>query len=935
MSEYENNVLITAIKDDELRKRTLSLVEKILARSHMIWGFIRYPEMADHCERHTGNVFELLTRFLVYSQKHLLEGENKLNDSELFCLIIATWLHDIGGMGGGISDKEFLSPDRARKEHPFNGGRLVLDDGTLFLDLTDDEQSAIADIVVSHSSRVELKQLQPKMAGGNSVRTELLAVLLSLADASDTQESRVGGFEEVKLKLYKLELLKNKLEEEIEKVERQLSPDEEKLAELRADVEYICAQKGHHYKHLSVKNVFFTPTCIILEKKVLTLSEYEKYFTMALSDVQKEFERVKAFFMNYDIALREVRAFAETKGDVIAELHKQIEPHKKLSEEKKIRTERIGIYFFERIEEKIEDMTFPTKDDFSNGLVYLDEQRKEKIVGLLESGKNCLLYGAPDSGKSTFALALGDYLFKNKGYLVFYLSKIRGGSWEDWYAEVKSNANKKTLFIIDDCHELEEDLVHFIDHVKGVKGPKFLFVSRTTVKEMFEEKRLPFEIVEVIIKADSKVFSGIIERYCGYWHIENFEEKIVDFHEVIKNCGNNLLMLKQSLDSWDPEKEKLSDVRREKIYDRDYKDYLERDRDLFLPLAALYQFKIPIPYNFIEREGLPLNKLDELKQKGLISELVIPNQGLYYTLHSALFARLIVDSGEYHGILSMDCITSDEYTLKILERYLQYDSTLQTFQALYQHGGIRIGKKLIRNETAIEVMRNFFLTLEDINLISARLGVLKGYNIEERIKEIILQSDTLKHFAEIIYKSPFQHSIGLLHELKLFYPKKIEELFEITINETLKYLSVLNLTQIGKFINVYIREDVYQEFIEKYLVEKLEGSNLKEIREFIYDIGKNETEIRDALVKNTLEKLGEVDLVSKIEESNLKEIRFLIHNIHNAGDDPEFGIEILKKVNLIEILKKVNLIPKIEKTSLNDINMLVYNIDQVGGDLYG
>ena len=935
MSKYENNALIKAIEDDELRKRTLSLVEKIIARSHMIWGFIRYPEMADHCERHTGNVFELLTRFLVYSQKHLLEGENKLNDSELFCLIIATWLHDIGGMGGGISDKEFLSPDRARKEHPFNGGRLVLDDGTLFLDLTDDEQSAIADIVVSHSSRVELKQLQPKMVSGNSVRTELLAVLLSLADACDTQESRVGGFEEVKLKRYKLELLKNKLEEEIEKVERQLSPDEEKLAELRADVEYISAQKGHHYKHLSVKNVFFTPTCIILEKKVLTLSEYEKYFTMALSDVQKEFERVKAFFMNYDIALREVRAFAERKGDVIAELHKQIEPHKKLSEEKKIRTERIGIYFFERIEEKIEDMTFPTKDDFNNGLVYLDEQRKEKIVGLLESGKNCLLYGAPDSGKSTFALALGDYLFKDKGYLVFYLSKIRGGSWEDWYAEVKSNANKKTLFIIDDCHELEEDLVHFIDHVKGVKGPKFLFVSRTTVKEMFEEKKLPFEIVEVIIKADSKVFSGIIERYCGYWHIENFEEKIVDFHEVIKNCGNNLLMLKQSLESWDHEKEKLSDVRREKIYDMDYKDYLERDGDLFLPLAALYQFKIPIPYNFIEREGLPLNKLDELKQKGLISELAIPNQGLCYTLHSALFARLIVDSGEYRGILSMNCITSDEYTLKILERYLQYDSTLQTFQALYQHGGIRIGKKLITSETAIEVMRDFFLTLEDINLISARLGLLKGYNIEERIKEIILQSDTLKHFAEIIYKSPFQHSIGLLHELKLFYPKKIEELFEITINETLKYLSVLNLTQIGKFINVYIREDVYQEFIEKYLVEKLKGSNLKEIREFIYDIGKNETEIRDALVKNTIEKLGEVDLVSKIEESNLQEIRFLIHNIHNAGDDPEFGIEILKKVNLIEILKKVNLIPKIEKTSLNDINMLVYNIDQVGGDLYG
>jgi hypothetical protein len=353
---------------------------------------------------------------------------------------------------------------------------------------------------------------------------------------------------------------------------------------------------------------------------------------------------------------------------------------------------------------------------------------------------------------------------------------------------------------------LQEDLVYFIERIKGVKGPKFLFVSRTTVREMFEKKDLPFKIVEAVIKTDFNVFSRIIERYCSYRHIENFEEKIGDFKEVIKNCGNNLLMLKQSLDSWNPGKEKLSDVRRDKIYDMVYKNYIERDGDLFLPLAAIYQFKIPIPYKFIEREGLPLNKLNEFKQKGLISEIFRPNQGLYYALDSALFARLILDSGEYRGVLS----TSDENTLKLLEKYLQYDRSIRIFQALYQNEGIRIGKKLITSETAIEVMKDFFRTSEDIKVISAQLGVLKGYNIEEDVKEIILPRDTLKHFAEMIYKSHSQDStIGLLHELKLFYPKKIEELFEITTDETLKYLSVLDLPQIGKFINVYIREDVY------------------------------------------------------------------------------------------------------------------------------
>lgn len=136
----------------------------------------------------------------------------------------------------------------------------------------------------------------------------------------------------------------------------------------------------------------------------------------------------------------------------------------------------------------------------------------------------------------------------------------------------------------------------------------------------------------------------------------------------------------------------------------------------------------------------------------------------------------------------------------------------------------------------------------------------------------------------------------------------------------------MKLTQIGKFINIYIGEDVYQEFREKYLLEKLKESDLKGIREFIYDMGKNETGVRDDLVRCAVEKLAEIDLTSKLEKSNLNEVRLLIHNINKAGYDPQF---------VIEILKKVNLIPKIEKSSLNDINMLIYNINQVGGDQYG
>ena len=48
-------------------------------------------------------------------------------------------------------------------------------------------------------------------------------------------------------------------------------------------------------------------------------------------------------------------------------------------DEEKLETQRRDIHFFETIEEKIDDKTFPTKEDFNNDLIYLDEKRQEKI----------------------------------------------------------------------------------------------------------------------------------------------------------------------------------------------------------------------------------------------------------------------------------------------------------------------------------------------------------------------------------------------------------------------------------------------------------------------------------------------------------------------------------------------------------------------------
>lgn len=330
MLEYKNNALIRAIEDEELRDRILKSINAILERRQAMWGSVRYPAMVDHGETHTKNVFSLLTELLVNSQKHLLRRrEIKLKDAELFCLIIATWLHDIGGKGGSISDKEFCLPLEARKQHPFAGGKIILEGGVSFLNLKPGEESAIADLVTAHSKRVEVEELpETKMlpSYGYEIRLPLLAILLSLSDGCDVQQQRVGPSDVVQSKLNEIEKYKRHLEEQKERM-----ADEKGREELEGEIEYLSTQPAHYRKHSSVRNIFFTRDEIILEPESSVVPEYKEGFENALRDVREELDRVRKFFDKYDITLKDVRALKDT--DNVKGLYEQKERAKVVEEE--------------------------------------------------------------------------------------------------------------------------------------------------------------------------------------------------------------------------------------------------------------------------------------------------------------------------------------------------------------------------------------------------------------------------------------------------------------------------------------------------------------------------------------------------------------------------------------------------------------------------
>jgi DNA replication protein DnaC len=248
---------------------------------------------------------------------------------------------------------------------------------------------------------------------------------------------------------------------------------------------------------------------------------------------------------------------------------KYFERGKKLSEiivkreEKQHRENFEKVQYFTSIKKTIEKNTkFPMKEDFNNKLAYSDEITKENVKKILDSKRFCLLYGSPASRKTTFSMDLGLDLFDNDGYSVGYfeIEDKPNIDWRNLLQVVKSFDNKKSLFIIDDCHKLTtdtnllRDFLNFIQRIKReTKNAKFLFVSRAISQEIMDPDSNYFDKLKNLVKLTTRkeVFEGIIERFCIHHKIENWEEQIGDVNKIKEEiCGNNFLFLNWLLKTW-------------------------------------------------------------------------------------------------------------------------------------------------------------------------------------------------------------------------------------------------------------------------------------------------------------------------------------------------------------------------------------------------
>jgi tetratricopeptide (TPR) repeat protein len=592
--EYNKNELIRSIKDKELRQRAFSIINEVFDRSEELWRYVKYPEMVDHGERHTQDVFDLLTRFLVFSQTQLLY-ENKsrsvepLNDIEKFCLIFSVWFHDIGGKGLPEKDERFFFFKYARDEHACAGGERFRQIASSF-NFLEEETNIIASLISAHSKKgIDISKL-PEIGkvGNQPVRMWLLASLLSFVDACDTQRKRVGDENGVntaigeiknlvKIKKEELEnlvkikkLLEGKEDETSRKEEyiQALSSLEKGIKELEEYLKYLKEAPEHYYKHLSVKNIFFTHESVILEKNYARkFYEIDKTsdecFKKAIEDIERELDRVQKYFKKYQIAIKEIRSYDENKDD-IEELEKQ------LSERRKGTMIEADFCVFASLNEEFYKLTTNGKfieDPLKEGewknkrrqnVIKVPQELISEALTKLKTGQILLLTGPERVGKTTFMLFFVEEILKGnlgEGEVVVFLNPLKEAEEiDDMFKRIESFIERefpseRILFVADALRRDEETLDNFKEKSlklfeKILTNPKFKLLctlrseQKIILKRYLKEKKIDLWKKFGIDEEDVSLFlmgkNFVKEIFEGYLKFEGIPINFTEFEDTME-----------------------------------------------------------------------------------------------------------------------------------------------------------------------------------------------------------------------------------------------------------------------------------------------------------------------------------------------------------------------------------------------------------------
>ena len=232
--------LIETLDEDD-RGKVLRFVEKW----DSLWTGDQVPQMVDHEQSHCQDVLSLAEQALV----PILEAQdNFLTRKELYYLVSAIFLHDVGHATTTDENGEPLFPEEIRRNHAELGYRMIEKDPTEFgFRSFDAEAKRIATICKYHETKWKLTEL-PEPDDG--IRVRFITALLRVFDASDCQESRVGE------EPYRIARLKaNEREKDLYSSLLKEKPEGKIKEYIESKINFLEVQKWHFDLHSQISLV--------------------------------------------------------------------------------------------------------------------------------------------------------------------------------------------------------------------------------------------------------------------------------------------------------------------------------------------------------------------------------------------------------------------------------------------------------------------------------------------------------------------------------------------------------------------------------------------------------------------------------------------------------------------------------------------------------
>ena len=612
---------------------------------------------------------------------------------------------------------------------------------------------------------------------------------------------------------------------------------------------------------------------------------------------------------------------------------------------------------------------FPKKEDFAEGLIYYDESMETIMKDLLINKRFCLIYGAPATRKTTFSINFGLEMMK-QGYSVYYLEMKESLelSCDELLQEIKSHDDEKSIFIIDDCHKAVEKTYELAYRARReIKRAMILFVSRKVSMidpeyDYFTLFRLENSSVE--IKPIKSVFEGIIEKYCIAKGITDYASKIGDIDQIMRVCGNNILLLNLLLETWynlfkEKEVPVLSDVTKTRFYAKIAEKYKLRENEDLFKVCALFQFEISVPYELLIMEGVKEEKIGEWLKEGLI---LTPSDMLKecYIMSHPSFAKSLLEVGELRGYLILDgkiIKSRATFTAEVMKRYLSICEPklwFVIFQKIYSQRD-KLSQNILAilwsDEGILEIMKEHIKDLplgKFISLLSSVLWVEETRKLLESKKACEFRNYYFKYnykqLQEKVKSSSCNRMLKYLRMLRrikylikfetFFAPFSIPDFMEIIKRSSIPSIRILlfNLIEFGKKQPFFL--ELAKNIIKGLIMLPNEDLlHLLTKNPSVYRLGGligNIQQIDESLAIKFVEKLSQIDLneLFSIKEEDVPAMKMGFSKLRSINYFLSYRLKFTpeNREKIIENISDETLSPYIQYGTLDEVMWLIWNV---------